>query len=810
MGDGMRGEGEFARFSDAGKGFASQSRKNLHITVERVYYGNYIQPVKFSAFLPTLLMAAAIWIHSAGNATAGPETWEPVNGVIPAGGFVVDMQSRIESLAFYNAVFLASEGAEYRIGWTGSYGGTCASGNTAQLFKDDVRRRVNYYRALCGLPAAISFDADLAGNSGPAGSPQVSATTTKRAAAQASAYLNAFSNVFFDNFALTHSPIASNSACYSNTAWNGSWHSNLTIGYFGPKAIDVYMADDDLNDDQANNANVGHRRWILYSRARDMSSGDVPRSTYSDASGTYPVLPANALYVTGVFASAASSPKNFVTWPPAGYVPLPLKPLRWSVSYPGATFVGAASAITLRGPDGNVIPVSVLSHNQTTLGDNTLVFQPSQTNVTGTADATFTVTITGMGGTGVPASHTWQTTFFDPAELGLTQTLSGPAQPRPSGSDYQFNAAPLAGSYQVLVNTRGNNLAYVENGEAAVPDIVTEKTGTYPVLQEAASLGGLSFVPRSGSRSLHLCFPLDESEIDYLPHPQAFMLGPEFIPSTSSTLSFQELFRWLFTTNRVSAEISTDGGNRWAEIYGRNGAFSYAVGASYSSSGWDPVWRARSISLAPWAGKTVRLRFILRPGAISFDGPDINHGCYLDDITLSDVSRLSPGALNTQADTSFKLNQASAGTPLVAGSSYLLRVRSRIGTRYMGYSGALTVVPAPPSGFETAFPALAVAPLGDSDQDGIPNLIEYGLGLNPQSPNQASVLPQPVLTDSGLTLGFTVPPGINDLDYTAECTTDFNAWLPVTNVGSAHQPVFTVPLGTGPRSFLRLRISQQP
>ena len=742
-------------------------------------------------------------------AKAGPETWAPVNGVIPAGGFLVNTQSRIESLAFYNAVFLASEGANHRIGWTGAYG-ACAPGNTAQAFKDDVRRRVNYYRALCGLPAAISFDADPAANNGPAGSPQVSATTTKRAAAQASAYLNAFSNVFFDNYSLTHSPSASNTVCYSNTAWNGSWHSNLTIGYSGPKAIDVYMADDDLNDDQANNANVGHRRWILYSRARDMSSGDVPRSTYTDSSGTYPVLPANALYITGVFAPATSAPKQFVTWPPAGYVPLPLKPLRWSVSYPGATFSPAAAAITLRGPDGNVIPVTVLSHNQTTLGDNTLVFQPSQTTISGAGNAAFTVTITGMGGSGVPASHSWQTTFFDPMDLGLTQTVSGPAQPRPSGSDYQFNAAPLAGAYQVLVNTRGSNISYSENGEGSNPDIITDKTGTYPVLQGAGSLGGINFTPRTGSRSLHLCFPLDESEIDYLPHAQSFTLGPEFVPSATSTLAFQELFRWLFTGNRLSVEISSDGGNRWSEIYGRNGAFTYAVGASYSSSGWDTTWKARSISLAPWAGRPVYLRFILRPGAVSFDGPDINHGCYFDDITLTDVGRLSAGVNNTQADTSFKLNYSTAGTPLVPGSPYLLRVRSQIGTRYMGYSGGLTVVPGPLSGFEVAFPSLSTAPSEDSDQDGIPNLVEYGLGLNPTEATSTAALPQPVLTDSGLTLSFTVPQGINDLIYTAESTTNFSAWLPVGNQGNANRPVFTVPLSTGPKCYMRLRVSQQP
>ena len=741
-------------------------------------------------------------------AVSAPETWVPINGTAPAGGFVVDTLSRIDSLAFYNAVFLASEGAEHRVGWTGSYGAACAPGTTSAAFRDDVRRRVNYYRAMCGLPANITFDADPAAIDVPAGSPRIAAATSKRTCSQASAYMNAFSFVFTDNYALSHTP-SSSSLCYSANAWNGSFHSNLAIGYFGPKAIDVYMADDDLNDDRATNSNVGHRRWLLFSRARDMSSGDVPRSTYTDGSGSYPVLPANSLYVTGVFPQNLPGPAQFVSWPPAGYVPVVIKPLRWSISYPAASFTNSTANITLKGPNGAVIPVTILSHNHSGIGDNTLVFQPQQTTITGTADATFTTTITGISGAGVPGSWSWQTTFFNPAVLGITQTVSGPAQPPARGSDYQFTAAPLAGAYQVLVNTKTAPASHVENGDGANPDITTEKTGTYPVLQGAGSLSGIGFTPRSGGKSLHLCFPLDEDEIDYLPHSQSFTLGPEFIPSANTTISFHELFRWIFNVNRLSLEISTDGGNGWAELYGRNGAYTYSPGATYNSTAWDSAWKARSVSLAAYAGQPIRLRFILRPGNVSFDGPDLNHGCYVDDITLTDVSRLSTGVNNTLSRTFFKLDNASAGARLVSGSSYLIRVRPEIGTRYMGYSSALTVIPALPTGFETAWPALANDPSGDTDGDGIANLVEYGFGLSPSSPTQPNALPQHVWGPSGLTLSFAVPAGRNDLLYTAECTSDFSAWAPVANHGTADRPSFSVPVTSGVNCFMRLRVSQR-
>lgn len=113
------------------------------------------------------------------------------------------------------------------------------------------------------------------------------------------------------------------------------------------------------------------------------------------------------------------------------------------------------------------------------------------------------------------------TTFFDPAVPGVPQTITGPARPPISRADYQSDATPPAGAYQV---------------------------------------------------HFHWCFPPDETEIDFLPHGQSFSLGPEFIPSPASSATFQELFRWRFRLNRLSLEISSDGGNRRKEIYGRNGS----------------------------------------------------------------------------------------------------------------------------------------------------------------------------------------------------------------------------------------------
>ena len=82
----------------------------------------------------------------------------------------------------------------------------------------------------------------------------------------------------------------------------------------------------------------------------------------------------------------------------------------------------------MTGPGGTVIPVTILSANQSTQGDNTLVFQPQLPPVTGSADVSYQVTVSGITGPGVPAACTWQTTFFDPAALGVLLSITGPAQ----------------------------------------------------------------------------------------------------------------------------------------------------------------------------------------------------------------------------------------------------------------------------------------------------------------------------------------------------------------------------------------------
>ncbi len=119
--------------------------------------------------------------------------------------------------------------------------------------------------------------------------------------------------------------------------------------------------------------------------------------------------------------------------------------------------------------------------------------------------------------------------------------------------------------------------------------------------------------------------------------------------------------------------------------------------------------------------------------------------------------------------------------------------------------------------------ALAAQPAADPDHDGLPNLLEYALGTDPQAAsstnrpvcalviNQADGLPH-------LTLTATLAAAAGDVSVDAEASDDLVTWhsgAPFTEVasdttaGAVRTVVFrdTTPSGTGTRRFMRLRVT---
>ncbi len=122
-----------------------------------------------------------------------------------------------------------------------------------------------------------------------------------------------------------------------------------------------------------------------------------------------------------------------------------------------------------------------------------------------------------------------------------------------------------------------------------------------------------------------------------------------------------------------------------------------------------------------------------------------------------------------------------------------------------------------PSSAERDDPAVAGAHADPSGQ-GVSNLLRYALGLGRHDP---PALALPVLTRGTGTLGFRFPfdPGLTDLTYRVEASTDLEDWSETLLDSRTDQlpPLVdgwlefndSADLSTTPRRFLRLRISQE-
>jgi len=108
---------------------------------------------------------------------------------------------------------------------------------------------------------------------------------------------------------------------------------------------------------------------------------------------------------------------------------------------------------------------------------------------------------------------------------------------------------------------------------------------------------------------------------------------------------------------------------------------------------------------------------------------------------------------------------------------------------------------------------------GDPANDGIPNLIKYALGLNPNKPAVSGmpVLGQVALNGKTyLTLTFTEQPALTDITYTVQVSSDLQNWQSGslytvrTDNGTTNTAVFRdlTAIGDAPRHFMRLSIAR--
>lgn len=147
------------------------------------------------------------------------------------------------------------------------------------------------------------------------------------------------------------------------------------------------------------------------------------------------------------------------------------------------------------------------------------------------------------------------------------------------------------------------------------------------------------------------------------------------------------------------------------------------------------------------------------------------------------------------------------------------------GTFTIGVSQAATVTihdkPADQwrlANFGAAANTPAASDSGDWESDGVANLLEYGLSLDPKASDRAA-LPQALLVDGYLTLSFVPNPAATDALYVVEGSADLSSWgtgdVETVTLANPVPPTrrtyrYRHPAGTVGAGYLRLRIDRHP
>ena len=555
--------------------------------------------------------------------------------ILDIGSFEVDNSNREEVRTFFNAIYWASEYAT--IDWTGSFSPfpgtgtqtietvTPLAGDTSELFKEATLLRINYYRAMAGIPADIVFLDEW-----------------NRIAQLTALIMSGNNNI-------SHFPDLAGFQNYlSADGIQGAQDSNIAIGSYGPSSVSGY-----IQDRGAGNTSVGHRRWLLYPPMQEMGTGDTPAASIpAEAQANIPGNPttvrrANALHVFSNANFGAHPPTDFpyVAFPQDGYVPYHNVHPRWSFSIKDANFKNATVTMTRDSSPINValetLDPDPDNTNAGSLGDNTLVWVYDDLNANESHihpkpdnDVTYQVTISGIQNA-PQTSYTYEVTVFDPevptdGEATVT-TVTGPAQVE-VGTAANFDVAlPDFAARPENENVTGIRFRsfitasgdFTEGAESGIGDLVARKFGDYEVIDNSFA--------SSGSSAFHLATG-EIGTSQSITFPDAYVIGG------SSNLAFESMVRAATTTQFAKVNVSLDNGVSWLNVFSQAGQTPQGQGGSPDENSFN----SRSVDLSEFAGRTIHVQFEYdHTGGFAFTQTDSFGGWYFDDIELTGVESMN-------------------------------------------------------------------------------------------------------------------------------------------------------------------------
>lgn len=556
---------------------------------------------------------------------------------IVTGSFKVDTSSREQVREFYNAVYLSSDGTPIN---STAVTSSCFPGTNSPTFASATLRRINWFRALAGLPAAVTF------NAGESIKDQAAAV------------------MMSEHGGLQHTGSWTGWDCFSPDGTNASANSNLALGNYGPDAITAY-----LWDFGANNYAVGHRRWLLYPQTQVMGTGDVPaENSYYSANATW-VFDANY----GGPRPGTRTP--YVAWPPAGYAPYQVVYPQWSFALSNANLSAATVNLT---SNGVLVAVTQQSYAPG-YGENTLVWYPTSLDpTTATAfpfsgtDTVYVVTVSNVVTSAGTKNFTYNVTVFDPATPGADYfplLISGTNRPVVNASNlYCCTSATnpnITGCQWLTAQATNGNL--VDNAQNGATNFTVIPTWDYPVITNA---------PNGSGNCFHLT-----THTSFVPH--ILQLKELLFPTNTTTVSFKSLLGYASSDQVARVQISADNGTSWQDIYTQAG----------SNGAGESAFTLHTLSLSNSVGENTLLRFNYDFSFGSYyPSTSPNTGWCLENIVVTNAQQLLNLATNSTSSTNLTFTPTQTG-------NYVLQARSIIFNDFpldLGTVKQVTAIVGPP------------------------------------------------------------------------------------------------------------------
>ncbi len=271
-------------------------------------------------------IAALTFVTTRSSDQAEPETPEQLQfsssetSIAEAGTLWIDTSNPEAVSGAFLAEFTKDVPA---VEWQGDHT-SCDGGTSSADLRTSTIARVNYYRAMAGVPAVVTENEEFSEK------------------AHSGAIMMSVEGE------LTHEPPPS-FACYTEVGFEAASNSNLYLGRTGPSAIDGYV-----EDPGEDNADVGHRNTLLHPPTTEMGVANIEsRDGYDEANLVW-------VFDEQVFDKSTVSREQdgFVAWPPKGFVPQEVVYDRWSFSLPEADFTDATVTVT---SNGEAIPLSSIT-----------------------------------------------------------------------------------------------------------------------------------------------------------------------------------------------------------------------------------------------------------------------------------------------------------------------------------------------------------------------------------------------------------------------------------------------------------------